>query len=450
MTIQLDIDLALRHHTAGRLPQAESICQQILQSDPNQPVALHLLGVIAHQVGKNDTAVDLITKALTFKPDFAEAHSNLGNALKELGKLDEAVASFHKALTIKPDFAEAHNNLGGTLQKQGKLDEAVASYRKALTIKPDYAKAHSNLGILQLLLGEFQDGWGNYTWRWKVKDYGLSLRDYKEPIWDGSTLEGKTILLYPEQGLGDTIQFARYLPLVEALGARVLVEVQEPLYRLFEGSKFADNLVGINQPLPPFNCHAPLLDLPRLLNTTLETIPGCDSFLKASPELREQWADRIRPSENIRIGVVWAGSPTHKNDRNRSFDSAFFRPLTEIPGVSVYSLQVVRDGESARVLGDKATDIAPFLTDFADTAAMMSNLDLIVSADTSVVHLAGTLGKPVWVLLPFNPDWRWLLERDDSPWYPTMRLFRQSTIGGWAGVFDEISEALHTLSSQDG
>ena len=364
----------MKHHSSGRLPEAEKIYQQILQADPGHPIALHLLGVIAHQRGKNDVAVDLISKALTIMPEYAEAHNNLGNALKKLGKLDEAIVSYHKALAIAPEYAGAHNNLGNVLQDQGKLDEAIASFRTALTIKPDFADAHynlgtalrdlgkldeavasyhqalaikpdfaeahnnlgnalkelgeldeavanyhkalaikpdsslahSNLGIPQLLMGDFQDGWENYAWRWRVKDFRLRPRDYKEPFWDGSALEGKTIFIYPEQGYGDTIQFARYLPLVAVLGARVVFEVPETLYRLFKGSKFAGNLVGTKETPPPFDCHIPLLDVPRLLNTTLETIPSCDSFLKALPELQKEWADRICPSENIRLGIVWA------------------------------------------------------------------------------------------------------------------------------------------------
>ena len=188
------------------------------------------------------------------------------------------------------------------------------------------------------MTGDFQDGWENYAWRWRVKDLGLRRRDYKEPLWDGSALDGKTIFIYPEQGLGDSIQFVRYLPVVEALGARVIFEVPETLYRLFKVSKFAENLVGKNETPPPFDCHTPLLDVPRLLNTTLETIPSCGSILKAPPELQDEWADRICPSKNIRLGIVWAGNPNHKNDHNRSIEGALFRPLTEIPGVYVYSL----------------------------------------------------------------------------------------------------------------
>ena len=470
------LEAALSHHQAGRLDQAKPLYAAILSQEPSHAEALRFLDIIAYQEGDSHQAVALIGKAIALRPDFFEAHSNLGLAHHALGQFDEAVASYRKALDIKPDcveahnnlgltlhdlgkldaavagytkalaiksdFTEAHNNLGNSLRDLGQLEEAAASYRKALAINPGFAEAHFNLGRLQLLTGGFQDGWKNYAWRWQWHGSGLRPREYQAPFWDGSALDGKTILIYPEQGVGDTIQFARYLPFVEALGARVVFEVPKTLDRLFKGSTYEKYLVGSNETPPSFDCHAPLLDLPRLLNTTLETIPVCDNFLNSPSELREVWSDRIGPSENIRVGIVWAGNPKHANDRNRSIEAALFRPLTEIPGVSTYSLQVGRDGEAAEVFGDRATDIAPFLTDFAETAAAIGQLDLIVTADTSVAHLAGTLRTPVWTLLPFIPDWRWLLERDDSPWYPSMRLFRQRAIGDWAGVFEEVGKAL--------
>ena len=466
----------MQHYTAGRLPEANSIYQQILRLDPNQPVALLLLGLIAHQAGKHDTAVDLIMKALAIKPDYAEAHNNLGIVFKELGKLDVAAASYHKALAIKPDYAEAHNNLGNALHDLGKLGEAAASYHKALAIKPDYAKAHSNLGNalhdlgkldeaaasyhkalaikpdyaeahnnfghFQLLTGNFQDGWENYSWRWKKKDTALCPRDYKEPFWDGSGLEGKTIFIYPEQGLGDTIHFVRYMTLVAAQGGRVVLEVPAKLETLFRDIDGVESFVVAGNLPPPFDCHAPLLDLPGLLNTTLETIPSQESYLTVASELVEKWADRLGPWEHFRIGIVWAGNPILKTDRDRSMDPSHFLPLTEIPRVSVYSLQFGKDGEADKVFGARVTDIGPDLTPFTEAAAAIMNLDLVVTVDTSLAHLAGALGCPVWTLLPFIPDWRWMLDRDDSPWYPTMRLFRQEKRGEWEGVIERVCRAL--------
>ena len=542
--IQESIDLAVQHHNEGRLPEAESIYQQILQTDPNQPVALNLLGAIAHQVGNHDTAVDLITKALTIQPDYAGAHGNLGNAFKELGKLDEAVASYQKALaiepdnagahsnlgavlqelgrldeavascnkalaikpdlaeahsnlgnafkklgrlddaeasyhkalsirsdyteaysnlgalynewgkhedaaascrkalTINPDFAEAHGNLGGALQKLGKFDEAAASCRKALTIKPDYAEAHSNLGIISLLMGDFETGWPEYSWRQFEDDSVLKIRAYPQPFWDGEDLTGKTIFVYPEQGLGDIIQFVRYLPMVRKRGGYVAFDVPPSMMRLFRDLDGIDIALKHGDLLPPFDCHIPLLEFPRLFGTTLDTIPASAAYLHADEELTDAWAERLGPRQGFRIGLVWGGNPGHLNDHNRSTDPELFRPLIETPGVEAFSLMVGRDGEAARVFGDGLSDLAPHLGDFADTAAAIAHLDLVISVDTAPAHLAGALGAPVWTLLPFNPDWRWMLDRDDSPWYPSMRLFRQETPGDWEGVFQEVETAL--------
>ena len=267
-------------------------------------------------------------------------------------------------------------------------------------------------------------------------------RRFKQPLWEGGPLDGNRLYVYPEQGLGDVIHFARYVALVEAEARSVTFEVPASLLRLFEESGLAKNLITTGEAPPEFDCHVPLLDLPQLLNTALETIPGRDPYLTVPGKREESWAERMQTNENFRLGIVWAGDPIHKNDRNRSIAASEFLPLTDIAGLSVYSLQVDSEGEAAEIFGDNVTDLAPSLTDFAETAAAMRNLDLIVSADTSVVHLAGALGRPVWTLLPFMPDWRWLLERDDSPWYPTMRLFRQHRRGDWQNVIERVRAAL--------
>ena len=429
-------------HELGRLDEAVASYRKALGINPDYAEAHSNLGNTLHEQGRLDEAVASYRKTLAIKPDLAGAHSNLGNAFTDLGRLDDAVASYHKALALAPNFPEAHSNLGTALKELGRFEDAAASYHQALAIEPDFPEAHEYLGRLRLMMGSFQDGWEDYAWRWRVKDSPLHPRDYEKPFWGGSDLEGQTIFIYPEQGLGDVVQFVRYLPLVAARGGRVVFEVPPHLARLFQGIDGADTLLRGGEPLPPFDSHAPLLDLPRLLNTLLETIPSMTFYLKAAPELEEAWANRLGPWEEFRVGIAWAGNPNHKNDRNRSMEPSLLQPLTEIPGVSVYSLQVGRNGEAVRLFCDNITDLAPFLTDFAETAAVMSNLDLVVSVDTSVVHIAGALGRPVWTLLPFIPDWRWLLERDDSPWYPTMRLFRQEKRGDWKGVIERVSQAL--------
>ena len=510
LTLQQVLELAVQHHNAGRFPQAKQIYQQILQSEPDQPVALHLLGVTAYQEQEHTLAVDLITKALAIQPDYADAHRNLGSVLRDLGRSDEAVASFHAALAIRPDYVDAHTNLGSVLRDLGRLDEAVASYhnalaiepdhagthnnlgnalralgrlddafasyhnalrvdpdhagahnnlgnafrdlgqldeafasyQKALAIRPDHADAHKNLGHLQLLTGDFQSGWDNHAWRRRATPHALRPRQYEGPLWDGSGLEGKTLFVYPEQGYGDAIQFARYGPLVAERADRVVFGVLDPLFRLFASLGHGIDLLASGTPPPPFDCHTPLLELPRLLQTTLQTVPADVPYLTAAPALEEQWAARLGPREAFRLGIVWAGNPNHFNDRNRTIEPALFRLVTTLPDISVYSLQVGREGEARRVFGNGVSDLAPQFTDFAETAAAIKNLDLVISVDTAVAHIAGALGRPVWILLPFMPDWRWLLERDDSPWYPSMRLFRQETRGDWQSVIERVREAL--------
>ena len=326
------------------------------------------------------------------------------------------------------------------------LAAAGNQFTTALQLKPDYAEAHYNLGMLQLLNGNFHQGWENYAWRRSIPKYRFRNVEYKEPFWDGSGLEGKTIFIYPEQGLGDTIHFVRYMTLVAAQGGRVVLEVPAKLETLFRDIDGVESFVVAGNLPPPFDCHAPLLDLPGLLNTTLETIPSQESYLTVASELVEKWADRLGPWEHFRIGIVWAGNPILKTDRDRSMDPSHFLPLTEIPRVSVYSLQFGKDGEADKVFGARVTDIGPDLTPFTEAAAAIMNLDLVVTVDTSLAHLAGALGCPVWTLLPFIPDWRWMLDRDDSPWYPTMRLFRQEKRGEWEGVIERVAAELADLA----
>jgi Flp pilus assembly protein TadD len=478
--IQQALNLALQHYGAGELSKAEDIYKKILKSDSNHPVALHLLGVLSNQMSKNDIAVELIKQALATKPYNAEAHNDLGNALKDLGRLEDAVASYQKALAIQPDYAEAHSNLGVSLQKLGKLDEAVAShhkalaikpdlaeahnnlgvvlqdlegpdeavtsYRKALAIKPDYVQAHKNLGIISLLMGDFETGWPEYSWRQLEDDSVLKIRAYPQPFWDGGDLTDKTIFIYHEQGLGDTIQFVRYLPMVRERGGHVAFDVPLSMVRLFRDLDGIDIALKHGDLLPPFDCHIPLLELPRLFGTTLDTIPTSAAYLHADKELVEAWGERLGPKEKFRIGIVWAGNPILKTDRDRSMDPSHFLPLTEIPRVSVYSLQFGKDGEADKIFGARVTDIGPDLTPFTEAAAAIMNLDLVVTVDTSLAHLAGALGCPVWTLLPFIPDWRWMLDRDDSPWYPTMRLFRQEKRGEWEGVIERVAAKLADLA----
>jgi len=402
------------------------------------------LGNVLRDQGKLDEAVACCRRAVELKGDFAEAYSNLGNALKDQGELEEAVACCRRALQLKPDYAEAHCNLGLAFNDQGKLDEAVACYQRAVELNPDYADGHASLAVNRLLRGDFQRGWPEYEWRWRTKH--LSPRLFEQPLWDGRSLAGKTILLHAEQGLGDTIQFVRYAALVKRFEATVILECQKPLLALLASCPGIDQLVGQGDAIPEFTTHAPLLSVPGIVKTSLDTIPATVPYLFAAPALIDHWREKLREVEGYKIGINWQGRPGLGPWRARNIPLQQFAALAEIPGVRLISLQrgpgreeLARAGESFLDLGDAVDQTGGA---FMDTAAIMMNLDLVITSDTALPHLAGGLGIPVWVALPFAADWRWLLQRSDSPWYPTMRLFRQRERGNWPGVFDDIRKAL--------
>jgi len=363
-------------------------------------------------------------RSIALDGEYTAAYFNLGNAYRDLGQL------------------EAHNNMGNVLMDLDRFDAAAACYTKAISLKPDDPGAHKNLGIINLLLGNFDIGWPEYSWRRLEDDPLLKVRAYSQPLWDGEDLTGKTIFLYPERGLGDAIQFVRYLPMVRERGGHVVFDVPLPMVRLFEDLDGVNVMVKSGVSIPPFDYHAPLLEMPRQFGTTLDTFPQAAAYLSADKELVETWAERLGSKQGYRVGLVWAGNPSHFNDRNRSIDPELFRPLIEVPGVSAFSLLVGRDGEAARVFGQAITDLAGGFTDFAETAAAIANMDLVISVDTAVVHLAGAQGTPVWTLLPLNPDWRRMLGRDDSPWYSSMRLFRQEKRMDWQSVLKRVAVKL--------
>jgi len=420
--------------------------QTAVAQKPDFPQAYNNLGLAQYDAGRFEDALACYDKALTSKPDYTDAYLNMGNALRELGRPDAAAVSFQKAIVLDHDLFEAHNNLGNVLMEQDQLEAAAASYATAIGLKPDDPGAHKNLGIISLLQGDFETGWPEYSWRRLEDDPVFKVRNYKPPFWDGEDLTGKTIFVYPEQGLGDIIQFVRYLPMLRQRGGRVAFDIPLPMARLMWDLDGIDVSLKDGDTLPPFDYHIPLLELPKLLGTTLDTIPAAKAYLHADKNLVEAWGERLGPKEEFRIGLVWGGSPDHLKDRDRSIEPELFRPLVETPGVSALSLMVGRDGEAGRVFGDVVTDLAPDLGDFADTAAAIANMDLVISVDTAVAHLAGALGTMVWTLLPFNSDWRWMLGRDDSPWYPSMRLFRQEKREDWEGVIERVAAELADLA----
>ena len=487
--LALKPDYAIAHNSLGtalkeqgNLDEAVACFRRALQLKPDDVMACSNLANSLNQQGQLAEAVACYRRVLTLKPDFAEGYADLGGLLRDQGRVDEAVACCRRALELKPDFAEALANLGVALRDQGNLDEAVACQRRALELKPDFAVAYVNLGIalvdlgrfaeamacydralelepdlpearlnrslLMLLSGDFQHGWPEYEWRWQAKQRRFVSRFSQRPLWDGCPLQGKTILLYAEQGLGDVIQFIRYAPLVKQRGARVLVECQKPLVRLLAGCRGVDELFGLEDDLPPFDYHAPLLSLPGIFQTRLDTLPAEVPYLVAAPSLVETWRRRLRDLVGFKIGIGWQGSPPYVGDRWRSIPLGCFAPLAAMAGVRLVSLQKTAGRGQLAEVGDRfqVVDFADEMDEaagpFMDTAAIMTQLDLVITSDTAVAHLAGALGVAVWVALPLVPDWRWLLDRDDSPWYPTMRLFRQKKLGDWAGVFDEIKTAL--------
>jgi hypothetical protein len=336
------------------------------------------------------------------------------------------------------------------LQDRLQYGEAAGHYRRALEVDGEYADAHWNLSLALLTMGNMPEGWREYEWRWKMRGL-FQPRSFARPLWDGKAAQGRTILLHAEQGMGDTLQFIRYAPLVAERGLTVIVECQQEVAELVRGVRGIHQVVARGQQLPAFDVHCPLLTLPLLFGTTVESIPAQAPYLAADRLLQEQWRERLAASApGLKAGLVWAGKPTHRKDSRRSCALSAFAPLARVEGISWHSLQ---KGEAAQQAahppeGMQLTDWTDEMKDFSVTAALVANLDLCISVDTSVAHLAGALGKPVWTLLPYEPDWRWMLGREDSPWYPTMRLFRQELPGQWGPVMARLAGELQRMKKQ--
>jgi Flp pilus assembly protein TadD len=439
-------NLGVTYAELGRLDEAVACYNQALQLQPNNVEASYNLGNALREKRQFAHAVPHYEHVLRLRPGFAEAHCNLGLTYAELGELDEAVVCYHRALGLQPDGALAHNNLGDVLRTRGQFAAALARYEQALRLQPDFPAAHYNRALVLLARGDFEHGWAEYEWRWRLKN--ISLPALRQPLWDGSPLAGRTILLHAEQGLGDTLQFIRYAPLVKSQGGTVVAACQRPLLGILETCPGIDRLVAKDSPLPEFDVHAPLLSLPRLLGTTLENVPADIPYLLPDARLVDFWRRELGAFETFKIGIAWQGSTTYREDRYRSIPLVNFEPLARVEGVQLFSLQKGPGSEQVGAVADRfvVVDLAERLDEpaggFLDTAAVTANLDLVITSDTSIGHLAGALGVPVWIALAVAPDWRWLLHRDDSPWYPTVRLFRQREWGNWAEVFERIAGAL--------
>jgi tetratricopeptide (TPR) repeat protein len=548
MTLLDVINQGIRYHNAGQLDQAEHLYLRVLQQSPNNPDALHLLGVLYQQRGQLGVSIEMIARAIAAKPDASLFHSNLAEALRRLNLLEEAEAAVRRAVTIDPTLAAGHANLGvilhaqhrnddaevalrraleldpnkgqamvalcSVLKEQGRLDEAIevgqravtrfsdqpaahnnyaavlevkgslaqaeAAYRKAiqldprffaamdnlgtilyrqgdlksamtwwdkaLSIAPDYAGALWNRAIATLAMGDFERGWEMFEMRLTSGPSRMYYREYPGiPPWTGFDLRGKSILLFPEQGYGDVIQYARFIPVLAEMGAKVILHMPSEMIELMKRVPGVWRIVGPDEDLPKFDTYRALMSLPMVLKTTLKTVPNQVPYIQLDPQRDAQWKQRLAPYAGTRkVGIAWAGRPTHRDDARRSMALSRFAPLADVPGITLFSLQ---KGDAAAQLrdapfGSRIIDLQDQLPDFADTAAAIANLDLVIAVDTAVVHLAGALAKPVWALLATAGDYRWMLDREDSPWYPTMRLFRQKNRDDWDPVISRVRDEL--------
>jgi tetratricopeptide (TPR) repeat protein len=426
--------------TLGRFEEAAASHRAALAIDPAYVGAQMNLGGALHQQGRLEEAAAWYRSTLTLQPDHAEAEGNLGLALQALGRPADALPHLEAALAVKPAFVEVYNTLGLALRDLARLEPALAAFERAITLMPDYAEAHMNLGMARLLAGDFAGGWLEYDWRLKRK--GIPQPHRPGPLWDGGPLSGQTILLQGEQGLGDTIQFVRYAPLVAERGGRVVLSCRPSLKSLFQGMDGIHQVIEDGEPAPAFTCWTPLLSLPGLFATQPETIPAAGPYLKADPRLADCWRERLTGRQGFKVGVVWRGSPGHADDRRRSMPPALLAKALAGADLAVVSLQKDARPEELQALGADVLDAGPDLADFSQTAALIARLDLLISVDTAVAHLAGALSKPIWLLNRFDTDWRWLLDRTDSPWYSSLRLFRQPSPGDWTSVMDEVRAAL--------
>jgi len=446
--------------------------------------ALKQRGDLLRQAQRPLEALQSYEQALMLKPDFAEALKNRGNALRELGRPAEALASYQQALGVQPDYVDALNNCGVTLQELDRPELAIAYYRQALQLKPEAAgtltncgvtlqdlglpgealtcyqralqlqpesaAAHLGAGLCYLLLGDFANGWQEYEWRWQTGPYAAFKRACTEPLWLGlSSLAGKTILLHAEQGLGDTIQFCRYVSELAALGATVLLEVQPTLKSLLAQLPGVAGVYASGEVLPRFDYHCPLLSLPLALRTQLATIPAQTCYLRADPEKTAYWVARLRGSDKPLIGLAWSGNPAHAADHHRSIPLAQLAPFFSGPlagKVNFVSVQTqVRDADRAALSQFGILDVASELNDFTDTAALLAGVDHVITVDTVAAHLAGALGRPTTLMLPYRPDFRWLLERADSPWYASLDLVRQEQRGDWGCAIARVAALLMAM-----
>lgn len=456
--IALKPDYAEAHTNRGaalyglqRFEAAVASYDRAIAINPSYAKAHTNRGVAVQELGQLQAALASHDRAIAINPDYADAHSNRGITLHALRRLEDAVASYDKAIAIQPVFVAAYYNRGLALHELRRPNAALASFDQATAIDPDSAQAHFNKSLTLLLEGDFQQGWPLYEWRWQTEKSKPRVRNFEQALWLGDEpLVGKTILLHSEQGFGDTIQFCRYATRVAALGAMVILEVPEPLLGVLGGLGANIELAAKGKPLPAFDYHCPLLSLPLAFKTDATSIPASQSYLRSDSAKMAEWGQRLGAKTKPRVGLVWSGNADHVNDHNRSVPLSAL--VAQLPDTLEYvSLQKeVRDSDRPALESNgHIRHFGDALKDFGDTAALCEWMDLVISVDTSVAHLSGALGRPTWVLLPYVPDWRWLLDRDDSPWYPSVKLYRQSDDREWGNVLEQFKADLVNRYNKD-
>lgn len=476
-------NLALALEEDGRLDEALSACGQAIEHQPDDLEAYLIMAKLLLKLERTDEAVAIYRLAAVAMPERSDVHASLAAALTRLGCLDEASLACRTAIDLSPDNAGAHlnfgiilarrddlegaaeafrtaaglapnapegfTNLGTTLSSLGRSEAAIEASARAINLRPDDPVLHYNHAVLLLLAGQFEPGLREFEWRLAHPDPRFRPRAFEAPRWKGELRNGRTLLIHAEQGLGDTLHFARFVSAAARTGGPVIVQVQPPLVELLRDSLDV-TVISRDAPLPPFDLQVPLMSLPHALGTTIETIPADLPYLKAAPAKTREWQQRLAAFSALKVGVVWAGNPSHRQDQKRSLPAAAILPRLLLPGVQLLSLQKdVRAGDRAVLaqLGEHVIDLAPHLADFADTAAAVSALDLVISVDTAVAHLAAASAKPTWILLPHVLDWRWFYDRADTPWYPTARLFRQPRPQDWASVLDRLAVELQRAAA---
>ncbi|MFN3076589.1 MAG: tetratricopeptide repeat protein [Alphaproteobacteria bacterium] len=437
-------------HNDGHLEEAEALYRQVLVADPTNADAIHLLGVIQRTRGDFAGAIAMITKALELNPSLNTAHRNLGNALSDCGRYEEAVAHYRRFLSVEPEVAGGWVSLGSALKFLNRPQETEEAYSRAVELEPTVESHRFERGLGRLLYGDYAGGWADWEFRWHQPQLKPLRPDLVQPEWRGEDLNGRTILVYVEQGFGDAFQFFRYVPLLAERGARVILAPHVELMRVLKPLACFGALYKSGTELPRFDLQCPLLSLPRHFDTTVDTIPANVPYLEPEPELMELWHRRLAGmgGEGLNVGLVWTGRATHGNDHNRSLPPEALAPILAIPGVNFFSLQnAPRPGHLDVLAGlGRVHDLSAYLDDFAQTAAALAGMDLLITVDTAVAHLAGALGRPIWVFLPVSVDWRWLLGRDTSPWYPDSRLFRRSPDEDWLAVSHRVASALSNFT----